>query len=647
MSPGSLQPLLLLSSPLGDDTLPIQQGTLHAIGFSASEQLSRPFEARVTAVSTERAIDPDELVFQPACLTIRKRPHADRFFNGVIRRVEAAGLARRDRWTYHLEIVPRLWFLGQTSDCRIFQQKSAVQILQALFTEHGIEPVEFRIFGDQPVREYTTQYDETDLVFAQRLLRESGYFYFFEHSCSAHTLVVGDRNQAFRRTENPVHRVIHEGDNIDVLNRWSETLQTAYGEVRLQDYDPTRPATPVTGRQTTTLATSGASHRTVFGWPAMTNDTGIAGERARFSIEASEAEARLRSGHCYDPEFCPGRRFSLARDPFTGAASVEHVLHSVEHSASDDTWITGGGEPHYENSFTCLLQDTPWRDPLSILRPAMAGIFSAVVLGDEGEEIHADPMGRIKVRLRFDHRGETVASMATWVRVMQPWAGDGWGWQHLPRVGTEVAVSFMNGDPDAPVVVGSFYNEEMRPPFPIPEQQTRQGFRSRSTLRGTTQQFSEFSFDDRKAQELVLLHAQKDYTTEVEHDQSLSVAHDRTVLIGHDETKTVDRNYSLTAVTGSIDVSAALRISLRVGATSLVITPAGVEIVSPGQVAITAAADVNIAAAGLVSVEAGGDVNLTGGGAVTIEAGGLCNMEGTEVSIEALDGAVVCLPFPI
>ncbi|MEJ1976178.1 MAG: contractile injection system protein, VgrG/Pvc8 family [Acetobacteraceae bacterium] len=180
MTGGSLQPLLLLTSPLGDDTQPIQQGTLHAIALSATERLSEPFVVRLTTVSTERAIEPNELVYQPVCVTLRKQPHSDRFFNGVVRRMEAVGLARRDRWTYHLEIVPRLWFLSQSSDCRIFQQKTVVEILQALFAEHSIAPVEFRIFGDQPVREYTTQYNETDLTFVQRLLQESGYFYFFE-----------------------------------------------------------------------------------------------------------------------------------------------------------------------------------------------------------------------------------------------------------------------------------------------------------------------------------------------------------------------------------------------------------------------------------------------------------------------------------
>jgi type VI secretion system secreted protein VgrG len=619
MSDQTLQPLLLFTSPLGDDTLPIEQSTLHAIALEATERLTHPFEVHLTTVSTQRVIDPKTLLYQPVCLTVRRLPQSDRFFNGIVRRVEAVGLARRDRWTYHLDIVPRLWFMSQAADCRVFQQKTVVQILQTLFSEEGVAPVEFRVYGEQPVRDYTTQFNETNLDFVHRLIQEAGYFYFFEHSKAAHTLVVSDRNQSFTLTDHPTHWVIHEGQNVDVFDRWNEAMQTAYGRVRLQDYDPTKPSTPVLGQQSTTLSTAGAASRDVFRWPAMTMENQVAADRARYRIEASEAEASLRTGHGFDPEFCPGRRFLLAKDPFSGTESIDHALYEVTHTATDDTWITGGGQPHYENSFTCLLQSVPWREAQTLPRPSMAGIFSAIVLGNSGEEIHADSIGRIKVRLLFDHRQETVASMAIWARVMQPWAGNSWGWQHLPRVGTEVAVSFMDGNPDAPVIVGSFYNDEMRPVFPIPEMQTRQGFRSRSTLRGSTQEFSELSFEDRKGDELVFLHAQKNYTTEVENDQSLSVTRSRTVTVGDSETVTVGQNHTLTSQLGSINVTAdagsvmitaATGITLRVAENSITLTPELIQVFAD---------TLNLTAIAAVEIEAA-DVNITAVADVSIEA---------------------------
>ncbi|HYZ63461.1 MAG TPA: type VI secretion system tip protein TssI/VgrG [Acetobacteraceae bacterium] len=582
MSGNTLSPLLLLRSPLGDDTKPFQAGTLHAIGLIAHERLSAPFEIDLTSVSTERAIAPEELLFQPLAVTLRRRDGVDRFFHGIVRRMEAVGFAQRARYEYRLEVVPKLWFLSQTMDCRIFQQRTTQQILQVLFSEHQINPVDFRLFGPKPVREYTTQFNETDLQFAQRIMQESGYFYYFEHSADAHTLVVTDGNQAFRTMQRPLHRVIHRGDNVDIFQTWSEGSETAYGTVQLQDYDPTKPSTPVNGQQTTRLPVGGAALRQVYRWPAMTLDNSVASDRARFRMEASEAAAALREGSGTDPNLCPGFRFLLDRDPFSGAEGVDHAVHSARHTANDETWIGGTSPPSFDCQFTCFLQTTPWRDDLSVPRPSMAGIYSAIVLGSPGEEIHSDSLARIKVRPLFDHRKDTVASMAIFIRILHAWAGDRWGWQHLPRVGTEVGISFMNGDPDSPVVVGCFYHQENPPVFPVPAEQTKQGFRSRSTLHGGRQDYNELSFDDRKGQEVVLLHAQKDHTVEVEHDQDVTIGRNRSVTVTQDNTLTSRTgNISVTADVGAVTITATTRITLRVGASSITLTAGEINIATP------------------------------------------------------------------
>ncbi len=633
-------PLLLLKSPFGDDTMPVQSGTLHAIRLLARERLSAPFEIELEVVSTEQSIDPDRLLRQPVCVTVRRRNGLDRFFHGLVRRVEALGMPNRGRLHYRLEVVPSLWFLAQTTDCRIFQQMTAVEILQILFAEHGVEPVAFRIVGNKPRREYTTQFNETDLDFVQRLMQEQGYFYFFEHAPSGHTLVVTDTNNIFKSLERPVHRVVHNGDNVDIFNTWTDAQRTAFGRVRLEDYDPTRPSTPVLGQRSASGGAAGAAERDMFRWPAMTTDNGIAADRARFRLEADEAAAGLREGHGFDPNLCPGFCFTLDRDPFTEAENIVHAIHGTTHRARDETWLGGTSPADYNCDFTCFLQSATWRDELSVPRPVMSGIFSAIVLGEEGEEIHADYLARVKVRPLFDHRKETVAGMAIWIRILHAWSGNKWGWQHLPRVGTEVGISFMNGDPDNPVVVGCFYHEEMRPVFDIPAEKTIQGFRSRSTLHGGTQEYNELSFDDARGRERVLLHAQKDLRIEVEHD--------RTVVTHHDDSLTSETGeITVTADAGSVTVTAAVSITLRVGATSLILSEAGIALNTPGVISLDAVGDVNVAAGGLVSVEAVGDINLAAVGAVSIEAVGDVNIAGSAVTIEALDGAVVCLPFPI
>ena len=588
------QPLLLLNSPFGDDRQPNQPGSLHAVALTAREWLSKPFEAAITAVSDRRVIDPNELLGHPVCLTVRFRPSHDRFIHGVVHRMTAIGLPQRDRWRYVLEVVPRMRLMDQAADCRIFQDRTASEILRVLFAEHDVSPVEFRLFDPEPRREYTTQYNETDLDFAQRLMQESGWFYFFEHSPSAHTLVVSDRNQGFRPLSQFDYRVVHVGNNVDVFSEWRESLRTALGKVEMEDYSPERPRTPVSGQQETTLRTAGAQQRRVFEWPAMTQEDAIAAKRARFRVEASEAEAQLISGVGYDPEFAPGRRFVLRHNPFTWAPGVDYAVHGVEHQAVDETWITDGARSRYQNSFTCLPQSVPWRDAQTLPRPAMAGVFSAVTLGNAGEEIHADPLGRIKVRLLFDHRRETVAPQAIWARVAQPWSGDKWGWQHLPRVGTEVAVAFMSGDPDSPAIIGCFYHREMPPVFSIPEQQTRQGFRSRTTLHGTSEEYSELSFDDERGKELVYLRAQKDQVTKVNHDQTVTVVHDHSLT---SETGGI----TITASAGAIDITAATRICLRVAENSITITPAAISLFAD-IINIQAMAAVNVDAAAFVAV---------------------------------------------
>ena len=544
----------------------------------ANERLSKPFEIELTVVSTDQAIDPNALLYQPVCVTVRRINGIDRFFNGIVRRMEATGLQQRFRWQYRLEVVPSLWFLAQTTDCRIFQQKTVVEILRQLFSEHQVNRVDFRIFGERPVR--GTPHNTTKPPrLRSRLLQESGYFSYFEHSTAGHTLVITDANQAFKMLEQPVHWVIYNGDNVDIFNTWNESLATAYGTVQLQDYDPTKPSTPVFGQQTTTFAAAGAAQREVFRWPAMTVENQIAGDRARYRMEAAEAAASIRHGHGFDPNLCPGFRFLLARDPCTGGENVDHAIVGTRHTAVDETWIGGSSVPDYDCHFTCISQSVTWRDEFSIPRPAMTGIFSAIVLGEAGEEIHADSLARIKVRPLFDHRKDTVASMAIWVRILHAWSGNTWGWQHLPRVGTEVGISFMNGDPDNPVVVGCFYNQEMLPVFPVPAQQTKQGFRSRSTLHGGTQDYNELSFDDRKGSELVLLHAQKDLRLEVEHDQAAVIGNDRTVdTTGDDSLTSQTGNIAITALRGSVTISATTDVTLRVGENAITITPLGIHI---------------------------------------------------------------------
>ncbi len=615
-----LNPLIRLRTPFGDDHLNYQVGTLHGTRFTMRERISRPFELRLTTVSTRQTIDPNSLLHRPVTATIKPTDNVERHFNGVVRKVTSVADWLRDRATYVLDIVPTLWFLSQSQDCRIFQQMSVVDILREILGTHGVTKVEFNISRTPPKRDYVTQYNETDLLFVHRLLQEAGLFYFFLHSPDEHMLVITDHNQSFLKVDQPLHRLIKAGNNTDVFNAWKSEAATAPGSVATQDYDLMRPANPVRGRAEATIETPGDGQRQLFRWPALTFDNPVANDRARFRIEAEEAAAGSREARGCDPTLYPGSRFTLKEDPVGAGSDVDLAVLEVAHEGIDETSAVGVGEPpSYSNQVTCFPQSTPWREPLDIPRPPMAGIYSGVTLGEGDEEIHADPLGRIKVRLMFDHRMETTAGQGIWVRVAQPWAGDGWGWQHLPRVGTEVAVAFMNGDPDDPVVVGGLYNQSMQPLFPSKTEQTKSGFRSRSTPHGSADEYCELSFDDRKGKELVFVQAQKDHRTKVKHDQSLKVENDRDVTIGHDETVTVGRDHrlisltgdiSVTAVDGAVEITALQSLTLRVLDNVIRISPTGIAM--NGTL-------INLSATGALNAQAP-VVNLVGEATVAIAA---------------------------
>jgi type VI secretion system secreted protein VgrG len=691
MSAAVNPPLLQLRSPLGDDTIAFEKDSLHAISLDASERISAPFGVDIEAISNVKITDPNELLLAPVSLTVRRINGIDRFFHGIVRQVGLLGTPQRDRWHYRLKLVPRLWFLEQVKDCRIFQQKTVVDILEVLFNEGGVSSFEFRV-GPQPTREYTTQYNETNLRFVHRLLQEAGLFYYFEHSKTDHKMIIVDSNSAFESLADPLHHIVYMGDNVDIISQWDVSFETTYGSVSLWDYDPDHPSTPVVGHQETTLATPGAARRTVYAWPACTREDTVATHRARYFMEAAESRSVIRRGKGTNPNFCPGFCFVVGEDPLIDESNVEYVIRETRHLARDETWVASADAASWSSSFTCFPRKDQWREDDQIARPSMAGIYSGVVLGNAGEEIHADQLGRVKVRPLFaDQQGDrekVVADKAIWIRVLHPWSGERWGFQHLPRVGTEVGLAFINGDPDNPVVVGCFYNAEAMPPFAIPSDQTRQGFRSHSTPLGGRNDYNELSFDDRKDKELVFLRARR--------DQLVEIGNNRSVVTEVDD-RLISRsgNILMTAERGSITLGASDRITLSVGGSSIVLTPSSIDlsvgvmasagsaaadtISDPGidtdpeaedaeadlfrvptpiegitsirltapSISLTAAAAIAVTAGGAVSVEAGGDANTTAGGVVSIEAAGELNLEGMSIDIEALDGPVVCVPFPV
>jgi type VI secretion system secreted protein VgrG len=526
--------LLSLTSPAGD-------GALIPTRLVASERISALFRFEIDATGGITPIDPVSMLNKPASLALNHGGTTTRYFSGIVGEFGQTGPAGTLDIPYRLVLVPQLVETDLAADCRMFFNKSASDILKILFGEAGVTDVAFRLLSEASVRPAVAQYNETTLHFATRLMEEEGWFYFFVHSAGGHTLVVTDSNAGF---DTVAVTLQHGGiDLADILADWRTPTALGPGQVSLADYDPNAPSKKLSGQKATVLKHAGTSSREMFHWPALTDNTSVIGDLAKRRMEAEEAQVALVHGAGASGLLFAGGKFNYQAP---GGATVAYVVREILHEASDDRRRSGTGSESYANRFSAFPNAVPWRERMATARPRMEGVHTGIVLAPSGDEIHTDSQGRIKVRFFWDWRADATADSAPFIRVVQPWAGNGWGGQFIPRVNTEVAVAFIDADPDRPVVMGGLYNATSTPIFSA-DDKTKLGFRSRSSLNGGADAFNEFSFDDKMGSEMVLLHAQKDFTTEVENDETITVGKDRSDTVKGKETVTVtgDRSHTV------------------------------------------------------------------------------------------------------
>lgn len=565
--------LLTLTSPAEIDLFPVR--------LDAREAISEMFEVEIDAVATG-AIDPRTMLNKAACLSIDHAGTPTRHFHGIISRFGIAETRGVVDTVYRLVLRPQLVQADIREDCRLFFNKTAEEIIRTILDEAGVTKTAFRLYSKPALRKSTAQYNETALHFIVRLMEEEGWFYFFEHTSDGHTLVIANDNKAFPTIADASVRVL-PGAIADMLTTFRSPEALTHGKISLRDYDPDAPGKNLKVDQNTILKHGGTGSRGSFHWPALTRDTGHAKERAKWRMEAAEAAVSLIEGASGLASLVAGGKFKLIDE---AESETPYVIRAIHHRADDDARRSQSGQATYENSFTAFANSVPWRQPMTTARPRMEGLHTAIVLAPSGEEIHTDDQGRVKVRFFWDWREDATADSSDWVRVVQPWAGNKWGGQFIPRVGTEVAVAFMDGDPDRPVVVGGLYNADDKPIFPVAEK-TKMGFRSRSSTQGGTDDFNELSFDDATGSELVYMHVQKDMKTKVKNDQTLIVKNDRTVTIEGKETVTITGDQSTTLKLGDLKVKAELgaitmeamqSITLKVGMSTLTVNQMGIEL---------------------------------------------------------------------
>ncbi|HSU13830.1 type VI secretion system Vgr family protein [Longimicrobium sp.] len=511
---------VVVDTPLGADKLVVSN-------VHGEERISGLFHYSLEMLSDDSALAFDSIVGQGVTVSVSLSNGDKRYFHGLCTRFSQAGTTARGT-VYHAELRPWLWMLTLTSDCRIYQNKSVPDIAKAIFGELGYTDFKDSLTGTYDAREYCVQYRETAFDFISRLFEEEGIFYFFEHADGKHTLVLADATSAHAAGPGQARARYGttgtEQEQDDTVTRVALEGTVIPRKVTLDDYEFTTPSTDLNVSQEGSLFTTEMRD-----YPGNHAATAKGETRAKVRLEAWEAAQKTLRGEGSHRGFTAGFKFTLAghvRDDVNG----DYVLRSVSFSA---------GQDHYSNSFEALPAATLFRAPRATPRPVIPGTQTAQVVGKSGEEIWTDQYGRIKVQFHWDRLGTNDENSSCWIRVASGWAGKGWGAIHIPRIGQEVVVSFLEGDPDRPLVTGSVYNAEQTVPYPLPDEQTRSTLKSNSSKGGGA--FNEMRFEDKKDSEEIYVRAAK--------DMNISVKNDRTATIDEgNETLTVTKGKRETTV---------------------------------------------------------------------------------------------------
>lgn len=524
------RPFRVVSS-LGNDELMLQS-------FTGHEAVSEPFEFDVELLSQNARVDGKALLKQPLRLELDGPDGATRIVHGLVRRFIQLG-RHEELVSYRAEVVPWLWFLTLGSDCRVFQHLTPVDIISTVFRDQGFNDFSVRCAPGE-VREYCVQYRETHFDFVTRLMAEEGIFYFFEHTASAHTLVLADKATAFKAVpgQSRVELAIDEGKSYekDVITTLEREDAVHTGKVTLRDYDPLQPSTVLEAK------VSGSYPTEVYDYPGSFTKRSDGDHYAKVRLEHLEAFSLSIRGQGNVRSFVPGFRFDLTGH-YRSDANRAYAILRVEHSGNAGQYRSRqGGTMSYENRFVCIPYGTPYRPPAAPRRAVVYGTQSAKVVGPPGEEIFVDKYGRVKVQFFWDRLGKFDDKSSCWVRVSTGWAGKGWGVIQIPRIGQEVLVDFLEGDPDQPIISGRVYNAEQTVPYELPANMTQSGAKSRSSKGGGTDNFNEIRFEDKRGSEELFIHAEKDELHEVEHDRTRTVGHDESVSVGNDQQIDVTHN---------------------------------------------------------------------------------------------------------
>jgi len=677
--------------------------------FKGVERLSNLFEYTLLMTAQSRDVNFNSLMGQSATVSLSVGSFV-RTYNGIIGRFEQDDTPFKpvNMWTtYKATLYPKLWLLTFSGQCRIFQNKSTLNIIQNVLDENQITYSSQVTKSGMETREFCVQYNETDFNFISRLMEEEGIFYFFQQTETGHTLVLADSLTTLTPCPNAASVSFHDAAVHDQLmikvSSCFITQRIVPQRNTLKSYNYLKPQTPLKAMANGTSDAGGGEITT---YDEIYDEQSRGDELVKIKLEAEEFPQKMVEGVSTVPFFLAGNRFTLQQHP-RDDANIDYALYEVTHEAYVSPEV-----PHthiYKGGYKALPSTTAFRPAQKTPKPHIYGTQTAKVTGKQGEEIYTEEYGRIKVKFHWDPSEKEDDTTSCWIRVATLWSGQKWGTLFTPRIGHEVVVSFIDGDPDKPLVIGSVYNGENKPPY-LPDEPTK------STLKSQTSKaegaivpgFNEFRFEDKKGSEEIYIHAQKDFKIDIQNDHDITiVGGSRTILLeaqeeegetrqslqSNDSLKLVNGDKSLQIVkgnysiqldegnitvtcakgnvsfnvdgnisfkcSGNFNVNAGQGISLQAsadiiadaGAAATITAGADVSATAGGAATLTAGGTASMTAGGSASVTGGGDLSLTGGGAASFTGGGTATITGAMVEIEgaivSLEGVVLANDIPV
>jgi len=541
--------LIGINTPLGADILLLNQ-------FTGSEGLGRLFSFDLGLLSEKKHdIDLNKIVGQSVTVRLQLQSGGERYFNGIVSSFvqTAVGRIASDETysSYRATVVPWLWLLTRTANCRIFQDLTVPDIIKKIFSEYGFGGlVEDKLTLSYPVWEYCVQYRETAFNFVSRLMEQEGIYYYFTHADGQHMLVLCDSPGAHQpypgHDSIPFRPTREKATPAGYIQDWSigKTLQPV--KFTHTDYNFKKPRTPMLEDPFAwPFCEIQRDHQhadfEVFDYPGEFRLAPDGEQYAKTRIEELQAQHEIGAGSGDTRGIAPGYTFAL-KNNLRGDQNRPYLVVAASYTATVSGYAAGDadGEDEFSCSFSAIPAETPYRAPRNTPKPTIQGAQTAIVVGPPGEEIYTDQYGRVKVQFHWDREHSYGPDSSCWIRVAQNWAGKKWGMLFTPRIAHEVIVEFLEGDPDRPIITGRVYNADHIPPYVLPDNKTMSTIKSLSSKGGNG--FNELRFEDKKGGEQIFIHGEKDEDVRIKNDAREWIGHERHLIIKKNQFELVEKD---------------------------------------------------------------------------------------------------------